>query len=267
MTLYLIRAKECCMLKNERQQQILDMLHANGYVEISELTKIFNVSSMTVCRDLEELEYAGKLIRSRGGALLTDTNALVERPFNTRQIDNQSQKCAIADAALNTIEDGLRLFFGPGSTVWSLAQKLDNSRRLMIVTDAINISNELVSRPAVSVVQIGGEVRQNTLSTVGTFAEEMIRKFKCQHAYIGVTGIGSDGTLYVTSVAEAGLFRIVFEISSKAFILADYSKIGKEDFVAIGKLQPGYTLITDPQAPKDIIEYYESLGVNVIIAQ
>jgi len=255
------------MLKKERQQQILDMLHTNGYVEASELSKIFNVTSMTIRRDFEELEYAGKLIRSRGGALLTNANALVEKPFSTRQSKHQAQKTAIAEAALETISDGQKLFFGSGSTVWYLARKLDNSRRLMVVTDAINIANELVTRPAVSVVQIGGEVRQNTLSTVGTFAEDMVRKFKCQKAYISVTGISPDGTLYVTSVSEAGLFRIVFEISSKVYILADFSKIGTEDFVSIGELKPGYTLITDKSAPGDILENYRNMGANVIIAK
>jgi len=143
------------MLKKERQQQIIDMLHANGYVEATELAKIFGVTGMTIRRDFEELEYEGKLIRSRGGALLTNANALVEHPFNTRQSDNEIQKIAIAEAALETIDDGQKLFFGSGSTVWNLAKKLNNSRRLMIITDAINISNELISRPAISVIQIG----------------------------------------------------------------------------------------------------------------
>lgn len=254
------------MLKEERQRQLLEILHTKGRVEITELCQLFNVTNMTIRRDLDDLERSGLLIRSRGGALLADTNILVEHPFNIRMGERREQKLAIASAAAATLLDGRKIFMGSGSTLLYLAQRLDNSRRLIVVTDAINIATELLNRPSVSVIQVGGELRPNTYSAVGAFAEDMVRQFKCQHAYVGATGIGADGTLYVTSVAEAGLFREVFSTSRSVYVLADSSKLGVDDFVSIGKLQAHYTLITDREADPKLVEKYRSLGAEVVLA-
>ena len=254
------------MLKEDRQRQVLEILRTKGRVEVSQLCQLFNVTNMTIRRDLNGLERSGLLIRSRGGALLADSNILVEHPFNIRLNERREKKLKIAEAALDTILDGRKIFLGSGTTVWYLAQKLDSSRRLIVVTDAVNIASEVITRPSVSVIQIGGDLRPNTYSTVGTFAEDMVRQFKCQHAYIGVTGIGADGFLYVASVAEAGFFRAVFEISHSIFVLADSSKLGVEDFISIGRLSADYTLITDKEADRGLIEAYRSLGAQVILA-
>ena len=66
---------------------------------------------------------------------------------------------AIASAAAATLLDGRKIFMGSGSTLLYLAQRLDNSRRLIVVTDAINIATELLNRPSVSVIQVGGETK------------------------------------------------------------------------------------------------------------
>ena len=253
------------MLKEERQRQVLEILRTKGRVEVTELCQVFNVTNMTIRRDLDDLERAGLLIRSRGGALLSDTNMLVEHPFNIRLNEKKEQKMAIASAAAGSIKDGRKVFLGSGTTVWYLAQRIDNSRRLIIVTDAINIAAELVTRPSITIIQIGGELRPNTYSTVGAFAEDMMRQFICQHAYIGVTGIGLDGSLYVASVAEAGLFRTVFETSHSIYVLADSSKLGVEDFVIIGKLQTNYTLITDSGADPALVANYQNMGITVVV--
>lgn len=254
------------MLKEDRQRQVLEVLRTNGRVEVAQLCQLFNVTNMTIRRDLNDLERSGLLIRSRGGALLADLGILVEHPFNIRLNERREKKIKIAEAALDTIMDGRKIFLGSGTTIWYLAKRLDSSRRLIVVTDAINIASEIITRSSISVIQIGGELRPNTYSAVGTFAEDMVRQFKCQQSYIGVTGIGADGVLYVASVSEAGFFRAVFETSKSIYVLADSSKLGVEDFISIGKLSADYTLITDREADKSLLENYRALGVKMILA-
>lgn len=253
------------MLKEERQRQLLEILHSKGRVEISELCQLFNVTTMTVRRDLDELEHDGLLLRSRGGALLANANILVEHPFNIRLNENKDKKNQIAKYAAETVFDGRRIYMGSGSTMLYMAKNIPSSRRIIVVTDAVNIASELLNRPSVSVIMIGGDLRSNTFSAVGAFAENMVKQFKCQYSYIGVTGIGSDGTLYVTSVAEAGLFKTVFEHSSAIYILADSTKLGVEDFVSIGQLQKNYTLITNRDADPELVQSYKSLGADVLL--
>ncbi|MBE2199930.1 MAG: DeoR/GlpR transcriptional regulator [Anaerolinea sp.] len=61
------------MLLVERQQQILDLLREQGAVQIADLSAHFQVSEMTIHRDLERLAADGLLRKVRGGAVTVAT--------------------------------------------------------------------------------------------------------------------------------------------------------------------------------------------------
>ena len=239
------------MLKEQREEQILQLLEQHGSVEVSQLCNLFGVTKMTIRRDLDKLENEGKISRTHGGAVL-----------NT----NTEHKERIARRAAAMISDGQKIFLSSGTTVFTLARQLDNSRRLLIVTDGLNTALELSKRTNISIIIIGGELRSNTLATTGSFAEGMIREFKFETAYIGVTSIGTDGSLHHGSLVEIGLYKVLAEISKKLVIMADSDKLGKDDFVCVGKLKSGDTLITDSDADPDIVKLYRDMGVEIILA-
>lgn len=253
------------MLKTERQKQIIDMLKRKGFISVDELCKMFGVANMTIRRDLDEMESRGLLVRSHGGAMLANTDVLVENPFGLRLKCNVEKKNAIASAAVGMLADGQKIFLGSGTTTYYMSQKIDNSKRLIVVTDAVNIAEELLSRPSVSVLQIGGEVKSNTCSVTGTIAESMIRKFRFRNSFIGVTGIGRDGQIYVGSVMQLGIYQAVIESSENITILADSSKIGVEDFVSVGVLSEKFSLITDSDADRNLLETCMKQGSKVQI--
>ncbi|MCB9422827.1 MAG: DeoR/GlpR transcriptional regulator [Ardenticatenaceae bacterium] len=57
------------MLPINRHQKILDILNEQGIVHIGQLSEEFNVSEMTIHRDLAQLETEGYLRKVRGGAV------------------------------------------------------------------------------------------------------------------------------------------------------------------------------------------------------
>ena len=255
------------MLKQTRLEQIINLLHSNGSVEINQLCRLFNVTEMTIRRDLEELAKKGNVTRTYGGAILSEDNILVEKPFETRMGSNYEQKNAIAKEALVMLEDGSKIFFNSSSTIFSLANNIDNTHRLVIVTDAINIANELNTRSNVSVIQLGGEVRKNTISCVGYFAEEMLKQFRFDAAFVGINAIDNEGNLYCRSIYEMGIYKNVFASTKKVIVLADSTKLGQQDFTYVGSINQIDTLITDSNASKDLLEKYRKMGINVVVAE
>ncbi len=253
------------MLKEDRQKQILSMLRANGHVIIEELCQIFKVSNMTIRRDLDEMEVQELLVRSHGGALLPDTDVLIENPFYLRLDRNKEKKQEIAAAASAIISGGQKIFIGSGTSTHYLVQKIDNSKKLLIVTDALNVSQELGSRSALSVLQVGGDIKGNTLSATGIFAENMLMQFRFRYSFIGVTGIGSDGQLYVGSVAQLGNYQAVLNSSEHIVILADSSKISRHDFVSVGRLSEKFTLVTNRDADESAIKAFRTLGTQIVL--
>jgi DeoR family transcriptional regulator, fructose operon transcriptional repressor len=252
--------------KEARQKQIVELLQNKGHVEVEELCRMFNVTNMTVRRDLEELETAGLVSRSHGGAHIADTDILVEVPFYLRQNMNKAAKLAVAAEAIKYLADGHKIFIGSGTTTYYMSQKMDNSHCLITVTDAINIASELVTRPSISVIQLGGVLRSNTMSTTGSVTENEIRQFRFHKAFIGVTGIGKDGRLYVGSISQMSIYQAAFESAEQIIILADSSKVAQEDFVCIGSLSGKFTVITNKEAPEGCLEAYRGMGARVIPA-
>lgn len=255
------------MLKQTRLEQIIKLLNSNGSVEINQLCRLFNVTEMTVRRDLDELAKEGRVIRTHGGAMLSEDNILVEKPFEVRMCSNYEQKNAIAKKALSMIEDGSKIFFNSSSTVFCLANNINNTHRLIIATEAINIANELNTRSNVSVIQIGGELRKNTISCIGYFTEEMLKHFRFDAAFIGINAIDNEGKLYCGSIYEMGIYKNVFASSKKVIVLADSTKLGHQDFTCIGSINDIDTLITDSNIPKDLLKRYREMNINVLIAE
>ena len=240
------------MLKTKRQKEITVILETKGSIEIRELCRIFNVAEMTIRRDLDELIQKGAkgIIRTHGGAMLSEENVLLELPFNIRDMQNQAEKEAIAKTALGMIKDGQRIILDSGTTMFSLAKQLDNSRRLIVVTNAINIAIELNMRSNISVIPVGGTLRKNTFSCVGGFAETMIRQFRADISFIGVGGISETGDLSNDSTVETGVKQAMIAAGRQKVVLADSSKIGSEKFSIFANLKNVDLLITDSNAKK-----------------
>lgn len=255
------------MNKLERHQKIIHYLQSKEEIEISEICEMFHVVPMTARRDLKELEAKGKLIRTHGGAkcLTTFANDTV-LPFIHRTAIHTDEKKAIADAALAFVHNGQRIFLASGTTVHAFAQNLKNIGHLKIVTDAINIAYDLSSFPNISLICIGGEIRQKSLTATGKMAETHLNSFQLDSAFIGINGIDENGNIYLSSMAESSIVQNLCERVPNLYFLTDSSKIGKKDFIYIGTLQKGYTLITNKNAPEICIAQYQKRGAHVILA-
>ena len=241
-------------------------LQTRGSVEINQLCRVLGVTEMTIRRDLDELARKGGVVRTHGGALLSEDNILTEPPFDIRNARNLEEKEAVARAALGMITDGQKIILDSGTTTFSLAKMLDNSKRLIVVTNAINIATELNLRSNISVIPVGGEMRKNTLSCVGHIAENTIRNLRVDITFLGISGIGETGNLTSTSIVESGVKKAMIESGKQTVVLADSSKIGREELAVVTNLKDVDLFITDSKAPEKLIKQYRKEGVKIKIA-
>ena len=254
------------MLKENRLNQIIDILQSKGVVEVSNLCKILGVTEMTIRRDLDELAKKKLLMRTHGGGIIPKEDVLLEKPYEIRSLKNIDEKNAIAVEAIKFIEDGQKIIMDSGSTLFALAKLLSNKNKIMVITNANNIAAELNMRTNIYVIAIGGELRKNSYSCVGFFAEEMLKNIRADIGFIAVNGIDENGEIYCGSIVEVGIKKAMLKLTSCKFILADSSKIGKSDFISFGNLSNIDYLITDPKVSQDLVEKYKKIGVKVILA-
>lgn len=252
------------MLKEKRLLEIFDILCQNGEVEISRLSRLFGVTEMTIRRDLDQLVRAEKAVRTHGGAMLA---ASPIHPAAAQDVPNRDHKLSIARKALTFIRDGTTVFFDSGSTGHTLAQCVSASAHLTALSNAVATVTELVSRPFVSVIMIGGELKSDSLSCRGPAAEEALGRFRVDLAFVGVSAVSARGELFTGSMAEAGFKRKILAAAQQRIVLADSSKIGRQSLCRFADARETQALITDGGLDAEHRAALEKNGVKVIIAK
>ena len=134
---------------DERRKSILSVIDEYGEISLAELSSLFpDVSSMTIRRDLSELESRGSIIRTKGGALsvrkFSSSRSAKgeENEYSLRARENILQKKAIAAKALPYVQKGRSIYFDAGSTIMALAELVPNEN-MTIITNGINVAQAL----------------------------------------------------------------------------------------------------------------------------
>ncbi len=250
-------------MKNLRLDQIFELIKQQGTMSVVQLSEIFNVTTKTISRDLGTLESEGKILRTRGGAKLIHGDILRDKPFELRLKIETDKKKKIGLLATHYINHGDKIFIGAGSSLHHLTAHIDNTKRLYVVTDSVTVVNQLNSRSEIMVFLIGGEVVKHIVATSGTIAEETLRDFYFDTAFVSATTMDREGNLFHRGSAEYGVYRQLSDHSKRLVALMDSSKLGKRDFINVASLKSGDLLITDSKADPEIIDHYKKMGISV----
>lgn len=255
------------MLKNERQAALLDLCAENGSVSVRQIVNALGISEMTVRRDFDELAKTGKVARVHGGIRALSraaAPAYSERPYSDKLSLHVAQKRAIAQAAVQLIEEHDTVFLGPGSTCNAVASCLPPVA-LRVVTNSLLVFNTLAQEDNVDLCMIGGCHRQRSASIVGPIAEEMMSTLGIDKCFIGANGVM--GSVASTSNIEEGrLQSLAFGRSAARYLVVDSSKIGQMDFYNFYNIDRLDALITDEGITQDHIDAI-SERTHVIIAR
>jgi len=250
---------------NERQLQIISKLNENGFVKVIDLCKELKVSTVTIRKDLTFLEKKGILFRTHGGASNQSLYAF-EKPVNEKENLNVDQKSKIATEAIKLIDNNDYIILASGTTIHYVSRLINGFDKLTVLTSSLFVSIELCENEFVDVVQLGGIVRKNSNSVIGSIAENILNEFSCNKLFLGVDGIDLEFGLTTTNLTEAILNRKMIDASEKVIVLADSSKIGKRSFGKIADLEAMDVLITDAGISNKDKKMIENQGIEVIIA-
>lgn len=253
------------MLAQERRQHIFKDIEASGVASVRDLSQHFDVSMITIMRDLQELEQEGLIRRVHGGAISV-RGASYEPPFSTRESQFSTEKQRIALKAVELVSDGDSLILDVGTTTLEIARALKGKRNLTVLVTNLRAALELARQPAIQVIVIGGKLRSSELSMVGHLAEETLRAFRVDKAFIGVGGITVEHGLTEFNFEEAGTKRIMFERALQRIVVADHTKFGRVMLTRVASLNAADILITGIEIDGDFQKAVEEAGVKVLLA-
>lgn len=248
----------------ERHQFILTKIQKEGNVNVVDLCKELDVSSVTIRKDLKLLEDKNLLHRTHGGATLNNPYT-ADRPVNEKEKLQSAEKIRIGEVAAQLIQPNDSIIIASGTTVLALAKSIQPKETLTVITSALNVALELMRHPNIEILQLGGLLRKSSSSVMGPYAENALADFFCSKLYLGVDGIDLEFGLTTTSVLEAHLNRQMIAVSQKTIVLADSTKFGKRGFGKICKIEEIDQVITDSGISPHIVQTLESMGIKVTI--
>lgn len=235
-------------------------------LQVSDLAEQLNVSPVTIRKDLTALEKEGKLYRSHGRAIAINPFA-VNCSVNEKELLNMEEKHRIGMEAAKLIEYNDSIIIASGTTIHAFSKCIKPKHRLMVVSAALPASTNLSQIDGIDVVQLGGNLRQSSLSVVGQYSESLLCDTSFSKLFLGVDGIDFDYGISTTDLSEALLNRQMIEAAQRTIVLADSSKFGRRGFAKICDMETVDTIITDSNLRAADRDRIEELGIELIIAE
>ncbi|MFE0464382.1 DeoR/GlpR family DNA-binding transcription regulator [Kitasatospora sp. NPDC058965] len=261
------------MATHERWTRLLAILGERGTLEVTEAAELLEVSTATIRRDLDELARQQLLTRTRGGAVLS--GVAYDLPLRYKTARQADEKQRIAQAAARLVPPGAVVGLNGGTTTSEVARELAvradlaehaDGIALTVVTNAINIANELAVRPYVKTVVTGGVVRPNSFELTGPMAPLILREISLDFAILGVNAVDPKNGAAAHDEGEASVNRAIAERAEQVIVVADSTKLGRRAFAQVCAVEGIATLVTDKNAPDDVVEQFAAKGVDVICA-
>ncbi|HET6436940.1 MAG TPA: DeoR/GlpR family DNA-binding transcription regulator [Anaeromyxobacter sp.] len=248
----------------ERKRAVVDFVQERKRATVTELCARFEVSPATMRSDLRDLEREGLLVRTHGGATVKE-KARFELEAREKGVQHSPEKRAVAQRALEHIEDGDTIVLDTGSTTFQLAMLLGARNNITVVTNDLAIAQLLEEHPTATVHLIGGVVRKRFHCTMGTRAEQFLQGLKVDKAFMAANGFSVESGATTPDMQHAEIKRQMMAIATRILLLVDSSKLGKSSFAQFAPPDGIDCLIVDAVDPAEA-RALEELGVELELA-
>ena len=260
------RAPQRRLFRQERWDVIIRRLQEDGCVTVAGLGEELGVSTVTVRSDLAALERAGRLARTHGGAVPVPLGdgAL---SFSVRQAERVEAKERIGAAAAELVADGEAIVLDSSTTAWQVARHLIGRRDLTVFTTGLYVALELLRAPGIAVLMPGGAIWREAAALVGPWdGGDLLREVNLRRGFFGGRGLTVAEGLTDPHRGEAELKRELVMAVHEVNVIVDATKLGKVSLAPCATVDQIDRVITDRDAPEDIVAALRERGIEVILA-
>mgnify|MGYP001220328700 CR=1 FL=1 len=252
-----------------RRSMILQKIKTDSAVSVSELSKEFNVSEVTIRKDLNTLYKRNLVIRTHGGAMMGSNPIATydDVHINSKRFMHFREKQSIGRTAAALINDGDTIMLDSGTTTLEIAKNLHKFQRLTILTNAINVAIEVLQYKRFNVILLGGNLREPSQSTVGPIAESNLRLFYCDKLFLGVDSFNLESGLSTPNIEEANINQVMLTRAKEVIAVFDSSKINKRALAFITPVDNIHTIVCDEGMPMNIRSQLKAMNIDLHIAQ
>jgi len=252
------------MLNEERRRAILKFVNRDGRVLVTDLSRRFRTSQVTIRKDLELLHGQRQLHRTHGGALPARETALDDFTLREKERLHRREKILIATSAARMVRRGQVIILDSGTTTTAVARALRDFDNLTVITNAVNIAAELAGTQ-IEVILTGGTLRKNSFSLVGPMAEGTLRHLNADMLFLGVDGFEVSYGLTTHNLLEAKVNRVMMKVAQRTILVCDSSKFGRRSLSLIAPTSSMHQVITDRGIQRSDLQALKKAGIEVTL--
>lgn len=254
------------MIKNPRQQKIINLLNKNEIVIIKDLSRKLNSSSMTIRRDLEYFEDKGIVRRIHGGAVLLKNEGTL--PSFSERIDIcEKEKVLIGRAAVSFIKPESIVCFDSGTTSLAIAQNISENIHFTAITTGILTASTLCRFPRLEIIQVGGSLHHSSYTSCGFLSKNFIKQFNADVVFLSTRAVKLGYGTYESSMDLVEEKKALMSISKKVVLVADHTKFEEHSLCQAISFENIDVIVTDDKTPIDIVKKLKCKNIEVIIVK
>jgi DeoR/GlpR family transcriptional regulator of sugar metabolism len=216
----------------ERRERLVQFIAEQGYCTITELSRAFTVSEMTIRRDVLRLVEQGKVRGFRGGVGSLSRQDMMGSDYYFRDLKMGDAKRAIALKAIEMVESNSVIAIDAGTTTNQVASLLPTDRNLRVVTHSFPVVQSMIGNSGAEVICLGGTLHPESLSFDGPATLAAISNLQVGTLFLAASGL-SDRGAFCGNGFDAITKRALIEVSERVVLLADSSKFFSSAMVKI----------------------------------
>ena len=246
----------------KRRENVLQMVLEKGEVPVVDIAQRYEVSEMTVRRDLQIMEDRKLLYRTHGGAIS------LEKVNEMKHFGEEVSLCrnCISEYASRYVSDGDTLFIN-GSRIALNMLKYVKDKNISVYTNNGWAIGEKYPE-GITLYLTGGEIRNRVM--VGDYVMRNLLSITVDKIFIGCAAVYDDGEFRYDIPTEIGINEsMISRTNHKVYVLADHTKLQKrenrENFYGSSTYDKQIVLVTDEKADRSVVEKLRQHGIEIIM--
>lgn len=249
------------MLKEERQQTILSEVELHNRILLTDIAETLDVSIDTIRRDVKELDAENKLRKVHGGAISLGFTTNSTRNNNIYKLE---QKSRIAEKALTLLKDGAVIFIDGGTTCSELARLVPPNLELTCFTHSLPVAMELLTKPNITVIIVGGQVSKESQTTIGANAIHNLSEIKVDYSFIGTGYVDSFYGLTEFDWDIVQVKKAVIKCSKKTVLLSISEKLNSQHRYKTCDINAINTMVTELEPENSLLNPFRNHDIRLL---
>ncbi|CAM2875588.1 transcriptional regulator, DeoR family [Flavobacterium succinicans] len=246
--------------KEDRKAHIIKEINLHTRVSFETLSSQLFVSEDTIRRDINELELESLVIKVKGGAM---TKAYHHSSSSTQTYAGESKK-AIALKTTSLLKEGMVLMIGGGTTIREFIRLIPNDLNLTVFTVNILSAVELLDKPNIKTIMIGGSISSYSQMCVSGDVYQQLANIKVDLLILGTNALDIEGGFSDSDWETVQVKKAMIQASEKTAILTISEKLDTVLKMKIANLSEVDYVVTEVDSDHEKLQSYKQAVPSLV---